>query len=160
MSDSKLLTSSLIVLCAISFGAESCGYASARDGGWKASSELVDSLSKQRTETNYREQKVPKYTLPDPMAASDGKKVTDAVTWQTKRRAEVLELFQTHVYGRTPVGRPKNMTFEVFDFEQKALAGSAIRKQVRVNLLYLPNTGKTTIHRIRLIRSSDGLASK
>lgn len=157
MSDSKLLTSSLIVLCAAFFGAESSGFARTSEVGWKASSELVDSLSKQSAETNYREQKVPKYALPDPLVASDGKKVTDAAAWQAERRAQVLDLFRTHLYGRAPVGRPKNMTFEQFDFERNVLGGSAIRKQVSVSftgkkdapamdiLIYLPNTGSKPV---------------
>ena len=152
MSDSKPLTSSVIVLCAISFG-----FGGERQGGWKASSELVDSLSKRRAETNYYERKVPKYTLPDPLVASDGTKIANAAAWQAKRRAQVLELFRTHVYGRSSIGRPENMTFEVFDLERKALGGLATRKQVAVNftgkeggpkmdiLIYLPNGGKKPV---------------
>ena len=153
MSDSKLLSSSLVVLCAVFWGAESFGFAGTSEVGWKASSELVDSLSKRRGETNYYEQKVPKYTLPDPLVMSDGKRVGDALTWQTKRRAQVLELFQAHVYGRSPIGRPKDMTFKCFDLDRNALGGSAVRKQVNVSftgkedgpsmdiLIYLPGTG-------------------
>jgi hypothetical protein len=157
MSGSRLLTSSLIVLFAFSFGIERCNFARAGEAGWKASSELVDSLSERRSEANYREQKVPKYKLPDPLATSDGKKITDAAAWQDGRRAQVLDLFRTHVYGRAPIGRPENMTFEQFDLERNALGGSAIRKQVSVNftgktdgpamdiLMYLPNTGKKPV---------------
>jgi hypothetical protein len=123
----------------------------ANGGGWKASAELAESLSKRRSETNYYEHKVPKYTLPDPLVASDGTKVADASAWQRRRRPEVLELFRTHVYGRAPISQPKDMIFELFDLERKALAGSATRKQVAVNftgkkdgprmdvLIYLPN---------------------
>ncbi len=157
MSDSKLLTSSLIVFFAISFGVGSFGSARTSEAGWKASSELVDSLSERRSEANYREQKVTKYTLPDPLSTSDGKKITDAAAWQAERRSQVLDLFRTHVYGRAPIGRPKNMTFEQFDLERNALGGSAIRKQVSVSftgkkdgpsmdiLIYLPNTGKKPV---------------
>jgi len=124
---------------------------------WKASPELVAKLTQRRSETNYNEQKVPEYTLPDPLLMSDGTQVTDAQTWKTKRRREVLELFRTYVYGRAPVGRPKNMTFKVFDLEQGALNGLATRKQVKVSftgrpdgpcmdiLIYLPNIRKKPI---------------
>ena len=157
MSDSKSLTLLLIVLCAMSFGAEFFGFSRTSEAGWKASPELVDSLSKQRAGTNYREQQVPKYTLPDPLVTSDGKRVADAATWRAERRGQVLNLFRTHVYGRAPVGRPKNMTFECFDFEPNALGGSAVRKQVSVNftgnknapamdiLIYLPKTVSTPV---------------
>ena len=83
--------------------------------------------------TIYDEAKVPKYTLPDPLVTADGTKVADAKTWRTKRRAEVLELFRTHMYGKSP-GRPGKMTFKVFDDDREALGGKARRKQVTVSL--------------------------
>ena len=81
--------------------------------------------------TNYDEAKVPKYTLPDPLVTADGHKVTDAETWLSKRRPEILALFETHVYGRSPAA-PKEMTFEVTSCDDKALGGKAIRKEVSV----------------------------
>lgn len=121
--------------------------------GWTASRELVEKNSQRRSDTNYREEKVPKYTLPDPLVMSDGTKVTNAEMWRAKRRPEVLELFRTHVYGKAP-GRPQDMTFKVFDEDRKALDGRATRKQVTVSftgkedgpnmdiLIYLPNAAK------------------
>ncbi|OHB80518.1 MAG: acetylxylan esterase [Planctomycetes bacterium RBG_16_55_9] len=112
---------------------------------------MVQRLSKQRSETNYDEQKVPAYTLPDPLVMSDGKKVGDALLWKSRRRQEILGLFLTYVYGRSPIGRPAGMVFDVFDNDRKALGGLAIRKQVAVYftgdkdgprmdiLIYLPN---------------------
>jgi len=99
---------------------------------------------------NYDESKVPHYTLPDPLVTADGQRVTDPDTWLKKRRPEILELFRTHVYGRAP-GRPKEMTFHVFDNDPRALGGKATRRQVEVRftgkpdgptmdlLIYLPN---------------------
>jgi hypothetical protein len=101
-------------------------------GGWKASPELVKRLSENRAGTNYDEQKVPDYTLPDPLVMPDGAKVTDAGTWKSRRRAQILELFRKYVYGRAPIDRPPNMTFKVFDQDREALDGTAIRKQVAV----------------------------
>jgi hypothetical protein len=80
---------------------------------------------------NYDEAKVPKYTLPDPLVLQDGEKVTDARTWRTRRRPEILRLFETEVYGKSP-GRPKDMTFKVFDTDGQALRGIARRKQVSI----------------------------
>jgi hypothetical protein len=60
----------------------------------------------------YDEDKVPAFTLPDPLITLDGKKVTDVNTWNQKRRPEILKLFETHVYGRTMVGRPDDMTWK------------------------------------------------
>ena len=109
-----------------------------------------------RAATNYDESKVPKYTLPDPLVTEDGKKVTSAEMWRTKRRPEILRLFQTHVYGRAP-GRPEKMTFKVFDSGAKALGGVATRKQVTVFftgaedgpsmdiLIYLPSAARKPV---------------
>ena len=80
---------------------------------------------------NYDEAKVPKYILPDPLVMADGSKVADAKAWQTKRRPEILELFRTHVYGRSP-GRPAKMTFAVASLDRHALGGLATRKEIAV----------------------------
>jgi len=157
MISNKVLIASLAVFLAVSFHAGSFCFSGTENDGWKASPELVNSLSKRRSETNYDEQKVPKYTLPDPLVMSDGTKVGKAEAWRTGRRPEVLELFRTHVYGRSPIGRPKDMSFKVFDLEREALGGLATRKQVAVKftakengpgmdiLIYLPNAGKKPI---------------
>ena len=43
----------------------------------------------QQSEVNYDEAKVPPYTLPDPLVASDGTRVRDARTWRQRRRPEI-----------------------------------------------------------------------
>src|SRR5512137_2039100 len=58
------------------------------------------------------EAKVPAYTLPDPLRFVDGSPVRDASAWTTRRRAEVLRLFEENVYGRSP-GPPPKMRFVV-----------------------------------------------
>lgn len=89
------------------------------------------------------------YRLPDALFTHDGRSVTDAETWRSVRRPEIIELFRSQVYGRMP-GRPDGLSFTVFDEDRAALSGKAVRKQVRVNftgepdgpgmdlLLYLP----------------------
>src|SRR5262249_33380033 len=49
---------------------------------------------------NYDESKVGSYALPDPLVFNDGKPVRNAKDWQ-KRRRELLELFETNVYGHS-----------------------------------------------------------
>ncbi len=80
---------------------------------------------------NFDESKVPDYTLPDPLTLLDGTKVTDAATWRERRRPEIMELFQKHVYGRTP-GRLAETAFEVTSVDAKSLGGEAKRKEVSV----------------------------
>ncbi len=123
------------------------------DKGWAASPALVRALSKRRPDINYDEEKVSKYTLPDPLVMLDGTKVKDAEAWRAKRRPEVLELFRTHIYGNAP-GRPERLRFKVFDLDRNALGGQATRKQVTVLftgeeegvsmeiLIYLPNASR------------------
>ena len=110
-------------------------------------------LAQAPPEANEDESKVPPYTLPDPLVLADGRKVSDARTWTRKRRPELLRLFETHVYGRTPPGGPRPR-FEVVKTDPSALGGRATRKDVAIVfgdgaaarrmdlLLYLPNGAK------------------
>ncbi len=110
----------------------------------------------QRPEPNYDESKVPHYTLPDPLLALDGQKVTSAKIWRQKRRPEILHLFEENVYGRTPSTRIP-VKVEVVSTENGALKGKAVRKEVtlyftpdkagpRMDLLmYLPAGAKKRI---------------
>jgi (4-O-methyl)-D-glucuronate---lignin esterase len=50
--------------------------------------------------------------LPDPLRLNNGQRVTTAAMWNTRRRAELIELFEREVYGRTPKVTPK-VTWEV-----------------------------------------------
>lgn len=102
-----------------------------------------------RAQFNYDESKVPKFDLPDPLITLSGHKVTTADEWKSQRRAEVLYLFETYVYGRTPTG-PFRIHAEEFESDTKALDGRAIRRQVTIRfsdksdgpsmdvLIYLP----------------------
>jgi hypothetical protein len=80
---------------------------------------------------NYDEAKVGNYTLPDPLVTQAGEKVTTPEQWREKRRPELLELFRTHVYGRSP-GRPEFLHFELRERDEHALNDKAVREQVRV----------------------------
>ena len=114
---------------------------------------LMSATGAEPFKPNYDEGKVPQYTLPDPLVLTDGSKVVDARSWRTKRRAQLLEQFRTHVYGRSPV-RPEEMTFQVTSLVRDALGGLATRKEVSVYftgkkdgpkmdiLIYLPNAAK------------------
>src|SRR5687768_13732137 len=77
----------------------------------------------------YDEAKVPEYTLPDPLVMVNGQKVATADKWFKQRRPEILRLFETHVYGRSP-GKPAEISFDVTSTDRKSLGGKAIRKEV------------------------------
>jgi len=78
--------------------------------------------------SNYDESKVPAYTLPDPLVMADGKRVTDAQTWRTKRRPEILRAYQAEIYGRTPANTPK-VSWEVIDTDPAAKGNTAIMRR-------------------------------
>ena len=79
---------------------------------------------------HFDESRVPGYTLPDPLLLESGERVRDAESWR-RRRAEILELFRTQVYGRSP-GAPDSLRSELLASEPAALAVRAIREQVRL----------------------------
>ncbi|MBX6313987.1 MAG: acetylxylan esterase [Isosphaeraceae bacterium] len=85
----------------------------------------------QAPDINYDESRVPAYTLPDPLKMADGTVVRDAEAWRSRRRPEILRLFETQVYGRAP-GRPAGLAFKVTSEDKNALGGKATRKEVAV----------------------------
>ena len=110
---------------------------------------LAKRLSARRPGAIFDEAKIPAYQLPDPLVCADVSRVTSPARW-TKRRAEILELFQSQVYGRTP-GRPDELTFETVEENPAAMNGSATLKRIAIHssvgerrhqfelILFLPN---------------------
>jgi len=80
---------------------------------------------------NYDESKVKPYVLPDPLICLDGTVVTSARLWWAKRRPELLSLFQTHVYGKTPRREHDTVIFSVHKVK-KVLNGKALMKEIDV----------------------------
>ena len=78
---------------------------------------------------NYDKSLIPAYKLEDPLTFADGRKVRNAKEWKA-RRAEILEIFQSEMYGRMPAD-PETVVTEVLD-EGTTLAGFATRRQVRM----------------------------
>src|SRR5690606_705354 len=75
-------------------------------------------------DTNVDESRVPAYTLPDPLKRESGDPVRDAAAWHEGRRPELLRLFETHVYGRTP-GATADVTAGEVDVARGVLGGKA-----------------------------------
>ena len=130
---------------------------------WTANPEIMEAAAKRNPAANYVEANVPSYTLPDPLAAADGTRVT-AQTWP-RRRAQILELFRAHVYGRTPVSRPENIAFKTIEEDARDLEGRANRRLVQISFdtphagrfafpfqLYLPNDAKEPVPVIVLLQ--------
>jgi hypothetical protein len=78
---------------------------------------------------NYTEANVGSYTLPDPLKLNNGQPVKDAKTWTELRRPELLQYYQSEIYGRIPATAPK-VTWQVVSTDTNALGGTAIMKQL------------------------------
>jgi Heparinase II/III-like protein len=123
---------------------------------WKAPENVVEKLSKDESEFNYREEKVPAYTLPSALTSNSGVKITSADQWNKIRRPEILELFRKNVYGRVPETKYSEM-FKVINLDQHALGGMATQKDVEIAIeafgksltfhliLYTPNEVKKAV---------------
>jgi hypothetical protein len=79
--------------------------------------------------SNYNEEKVAPYTLPDPLVMSTGERVNSAEAWFKQRRPEILKFYRNEIYGRIPANAPK-VTWEVTETDTNARDGAAIMKRV------------------------------
>lgn len=70
-------------------------------------------------------------TLPDPLTMADGTAITTPEEFEA-RKAEILALFEEHVYGTLPKDG-FTTSFEVVE-EGEALNGAAVRKQVKITV--------------------------
>lgn len=82
-------------------------------------------------EFNYDESKVPPYTLPDVLKCNDGTVVDSVEVWNTKRRPEILQMFEDHVFGTLPAGKIALRT-KVRSSVPDAIDGKARRREVTV----------------------------
>jgi hypothetical protein len=110
------------------------------------------------------------YTLPDPLRTASGAKVTLA-EWKSTRRAEILDLFRKHVYGRSPA-RPRDLRFKVAEQDTAALGGKATRREVDITIanagreftfrltMYLPNAAKKPVPVFLLLNHRGTVASQ
>lgn len=81
---------------------------------------------------NYDESKVGQYTLPDPLRFSNGQPVRSAKDWMTRRRPEIVRLYEEDQFGRSPE-HPIGISYDVFDKGTPAYNGAVKRKQVTVH---------------------------
>ena len=114
---------------------------------------LSDEASAQQRKTNYDEAAVGSHTLPDPLRTEEGRAVTSPELWSKTRRPELLRLFESQVYGKTPEPpQPIKPTYEVISEDREALGGKAVRREVSIRftdktdgphmdlLIYTPKT--------------------
>lgn len=102
---------------------------------------------------NYDELKVPQYILPDVLLSGGGQKVKTIEQWEKQRKPEILEIFASQMYGRTPQEKI-NVTYETLTENPNDMGGKATSKQVKfifsngkkkieaILLMYIPNKPK------------------
>ncbi len=135
--------SSISICTAVLFILNVSGAFAQNEEGWKASPQTVEKLSKARPNINYYEEKVPSYTLPDPLTFSDGRKVTTPACGQIAGGIQVLELFRENVYGRVP-NTPYTRSYKVINEDKNAMGGAATLKQVDITIA--AEKGSLVIH--------------
>jgi hypothetical protein len=120
--------------------------------------------------SNYDESKVAPYALPDPLVLLSGQRVRDAKTWRT-RRAEIVRLYETEIYGRVPANAPA-VQWHVRETDRAGLAGIAVMKHVvgsmghapdgpRINLIvYTPANAASPVPLILMVNFGGGYAAR
>ena len=93
-------------------------------------------------EVNYEESKVPQVTIPDLFVDTQGNLNTSKQSWESKRRPELLSLFENFVYGKLPTDFDQQ-TFQEELVATHVHADYARLKQVRISVSR--NSGKQTI---------------
>ncbi len=88
--------------------------------------------------------------LPALLVAQNGEKVSTPEQWKN-RRAEILEIFRSQVYGRNAVERPEKLSFKVTETDPKALDGKATRKAVTISYSGAGGAGPTESGAIHLV---------
>lgn len=88
---------------------------------------------------NYDESKISDFTLPELLRFEDGRIVKNKRQWENGRRAEVLRIFEDHMYGQVPKDFDK-IDFEIVNEDENAMGGMACLKEVRINVSRNGNT--------------------
>jgi hypothetical protein len=102
-------------------------------------------LAQEPRPANYDEAKIPPYTLPDPLVALDGRRISTGADWLARRRPELLKLFAEHVYGQTPLGG-ETCQARLLEEDTQALSGRAVKKVVEIAVADSPTAPRLTLH--------------
>jgi len=84
---------------------------------------------------------------PDPLQMLDGKTVTDAETWWSERRPEIIHLFEHYMYGKMP-DAPDNVRATIEQEDPVYFGGKATKKVLTI--LFGPE-GAPPIHLLLVI---------
>lgn len=114
---------------------------------------IIPLLTMSQTSPNYDESKVPALVLPDPFVSEKGILIQTPEAWETIRRPEIFNLFESEVYGRIPkdfdsisfelAQETRNPFPEIAELEEVNIRVSRNGKShtLRINL-FLPKANK------------------
>lgn len=132
------------------------------DKSWKASAQIVEKLSKEKSGFNYYEDKVPNYTLPVILTSKDGLEIASSDLWNKIRRPEILELFRKNIFGRVPDTKYSE-TFKLLSLDSSVFERTATQKEILISIesggkllsfnltLFTPNNVKQPVPSFLLI---------
>jgi hypothetical protein len=110
--------------------------------------------------SNYDESKVQAYTLPDPLVFANGAPVRTASDWTTRRRPELIRLYESSIFGRIPPATPRVSWVVREDHGPKKLVvgtiGTAAAAPQITLTLNLPLNAKGTVPVILLLAFGGG----
>ncbi len=106
-------------------------------------------------EANYDENRVPAYTLPDPLLTENGQLVSNPAEWRSLRRTEILHQFEQEMYGEYPE-LPYSISFKEKILDSNYLHNRAVIKEITAsvstdlgsrdfNILYIFPRGKKDV---------------
>ena len=87
----------------------------------------IMNISAQNSSENFN------FDLPNLLKTTDGKTIQTVEEWEKVRRPEILNLFETYVYGKIPIENI-DIKFKVIKSDYNTLDGKAIRKEVIVSM--------------------------
>ena len=112
-----------------------------------------DSFIKKYGRSFYDVSQIGNLPVPDVLERLDRKgRVATALEWSREARGQILEFFDSQVYGAIPP-RPDSQKFELIESSDNALGGIAVRRQYKITvsgaggslsyvvLVYLPKNG-------------------
>lgn len=108
-------------------------------------------IAQEKYNVNYDEQKVNTYVLPDPLKSNDGHFVQTKTQWESKRRKEILKLFEDNVYGQMPTSYD-SISFTTINQNDHVLGGKALLKEVDIKVSR--NNQSVIIHLVLFIPNS------
>lgn len=88
--------------------------------------------------SNTDESKVAAYTLPNVLRMPNGKQCISSMEWTQVQRPYIFHLYEENQFGRFP-SKKINIRYRLLEADNKALGGTATRRQVRL-FLHPPDT--------------------